>query len=126
MIVNLKIPDAVYEQYKKYSSTDPEKAMATQLMKFVELDPQTRFILIPQKERQALELLLEKHLENATELVGAVQAALMVRMDGVEIPVSPDVLNVLRQQAAFEGMEEKDYAKMKLAEGVHVAAQGYV
>lgn len=124
MIIELEIPDAVYKKYQKHSP-DPAKAMVGNLKQFAEVGPNDRVVLVGGKDREALEVLLERHISNSAELITFLREALKIRLDGVEIEPNPDILNLIHQQADFDGREYKDFIKDKLSQALSIAAQGF-
>jgi hypothetical protein len=125
MIVELEIPDAVYKIYQKHSPGDPEKAILANIRAFAEVSKDDRVLLVGNKDRQDIEVLLERNLVRPSELVAYLREALKVRLDGVEVTANPDLLQLLHAQADFDGRPYKEFAKDRLDQAVSLAIQGY-
>lgn len=125
MIIELEIPDTVYKRYQKHDPKNPEKALVANLKQFAEVGPNDRVVLLGGKDREALEILLERHLGNGSELVTFVREALKLKLDGVELVPNPDILNLIKQQSDFDGREYKDFLTDKLTQALGIAAQGF-
>lgn len=125
MISQVKIPDGVYEQYKGYDSIEPERAMAQTLLRFAGVKPSDRILIIPSKDRQELEKLFDETLDTAPGLVNRIKDLLTLEVEGTKITLTPDVANLLAQQAEFEGMPQAEFLEQKVKEGVQIAVTGY-
>lgn len=124
MIVQLKVPDSVFEGYAKHNQANPERAMEQQLLRFMEVRPTDRILLIPSVERNELEVLLDSHFASARELVSKVKDLLGIRVNGVDVVLEPNTLLRLGQQAEFEGMDPAEFTKLKVEEGIKFAVDG--
>lgn len=125
MIVELEIPDTVYKQYQKNDPKNPEKALVANLKQFASVGPGDRVVLVGGKDREALEILLERHIANGGELVTFVKEALKLKLDGVELVPNPDILNLIKQQSDFDGRPYPEFLKDKLTQALGIAAQGF-
>lgn len=124
MIVQIKIPDGVYETYVRHNSGNPERAMEQQLTRFAEVRPSDRILLLPNAERDELEVMLDSHFTSARELVAKVRTLLGIRVHGVDVTLDPNVLERLSTQAEFEGMAPEAYISQKVGEGIKFAVDG--
>lgn len=124
MIVQIRIPDSLFETYSKYNQSNPEKAMEQQLLRFQEVRPADRVLVLPAAERNELEVLLDSHFASAKELVAKVRDLLKIRVEGVDITLEPNTLLRMTQQASFEGMDPKDFMQAKVDEGIRFAVDG--
>lgn len=71
-----------------------EEVAADKLLRYGHVDS-TKPILLDDLARQHIEKLLGRNLSSADELVSAVQRALQVRIDDVQIPITPYLLDRL-------------------------------
>lgn len=126
MITQVKIPDGVYEQFKQYEPLHPEKAMEQCLLRFSGAKPTDRVLLIAAKERQELEALLDQTLDDSRQLVAQVRNLLKLEVSGLKVLIDPDTANLLKEQATFEGMPEKEFMEMKIKEGINLAVTGQI
>lgn len=124
MIVQIKIPDSVYEKYSQHRPSDPELAISQQLTRFAEVNPTDRVLLVPNKERQELEALMDTTFTSAKELVSRTKQLAELKVEGMAVPLSPDVLQRLAEQAEFEGMTQREFLELKVAEGVSYVTMG--
>lgn len=126
IIKDFKIPDEVYEKYKKYNAKDPEMAMSQQLIRFQEVRPSSRMLLVPEKQRAEFEILFDRYVDSADELLTLLKKAISLKVNGVEVALTPDQLDRLSQMAQFEGKKLDDFTKQKIEEGVRFTIDGYV
>ncbi len=124
MILNLKITDDTYEHYASYNKADPRAAMTLQLSRFRGVDPASRVIIIPKEERIELEQLLGVPLDSAKELVSIVRRLLTVKVGGAEIPLSPDQVYRIEDNARFHGTDPKLYLEELAKQAFEFAAGG--
>lgn len=122
----IKINDELYEQYQKMATNgDVEKTIEFQLKTFADVKPGSRIWVLSNKERVQIEKLLGKSIDTGADLIKELTKALKVRVDGVELEVSPDTLALLHAQAKFEGADEKAFTKQKLEESLSLAVNGW-
>jgi hypothetical protein len=124
LIVQVKIPDTMYEQYVGHNPTAPERAIEQTLLRFAGVKPSERILILPSKERSELEVMLDSHFSSARELVSKVKELLSIKVEGVTVALDPNVLYRLGQQAEFEGQEPKAFLEQKIGEGVKIAVDG--
>lgn len=79
-----------------------EEIVEERLFRFADVDS-TKPLIISDQARQHLEKLLARNFSTPDELVSAIQRALLCRIDEVEIPCSPYLLERLRTRCI--GME---------------------
>jgi hypothetical protein len=124
MIVQIKIPDGLFEKYQTYNQASPERAIEQQLTRFQEVKPSDRVLVVPSAQRNELEVLLDSHFASAQELVSKVKDLLKIRVEGVDVTLDPNTLFRVTQQAEFEGMPSSDFMKLKVEEGIKFAVDG--
>jgi hypothetical protein len=124
MIVQIKIPDSTYETYLKHSPTNPERAMEQQLIRFAEIRPSERILLLPPKERDELEVMLDSNFATARELVAKVRELLGIRVEGVDVTLDPNTLMRLVHQAEFEGVAKEQFLRDRIGDGLRFAIDG--
>lgn len=125
IIKEFKVQDAAYKKYTEYNK-DPELAMAQQLVRFQEVKPTSRIIIVGEKDRQELELLFDRFLETSPDLVAQVKRALTMKIEGIDLQLSPDQMERIKQQAEFEGKDFKVYLAEKMKEAVKLTLDGYL
>lgn len=104
-LVEVLVTKGVYDDLKaqaKKNNTDIATTIRRKLLQFGHVDS-TKPIVLNDADRQHVEKLLARNLTTADELVSALQRALMVRVDSIEIPISPFLLDRLRTRCI--GME---------------------
>lgn len=124
MILQIKLPDGVYEAYQKHNPLQPERAIEQQLLRFAGVNPADRILILPNLERNELEVLLDSHFSSAKELVSKVKETLGVNVEGVSVTLDPNTLFRLTQMAEFEGQEKKAYLEQKIKEGIQFTVDG--
>lgn len=126
IIKDFKVLDEVFESYKKFNAKEPETAMAQQLTRFKEVRPSSRMLIIPEKQRQELEVLFDRYVDSADELISLIKKAVSLKVNGVEVALTPDQLDRMNQMAMFEGRKLEDFTKQKIEEGVRFTIDGYI
>ncbi len=125
IIKELKVQDAVYTKYREYNK-DVEAAISQQLLRFQEVKPTSRIIVVAEKERQELELLFDRFLDSGKDLLEQVKRALTMKIEGVELQLSPDQMERIKLMAEFEGKDFKLFLKEKLQDAVKLTLDGYM
>ena len=108
--VRLTVPSdilAIYEQQAKARGGHPvEWIMNERLRNFAHTNSE-KPIVLDDESRRMLERLLAKNFSNADAIVSAVTHALSVRVDSIEIPLSPQLLAKLQSRCL--GMDWKAF-----------------
>ncbi len=98
-MLELELPRSLYDTLKSQANGAPvEKVIQRKLLQFASSNS-TKPLVIDDLARQHLEKLLARNLTTADELVSAMQRALSVRIDNVEIPLTPYLLDRLKSRA---------------------------
>lgn len=124
MILEIQIPDELYEKYKSYKPADPEAAITGQLKRFADVKPNDRIVVVDNQTRQRIEKLVG-HIETAVDLENRLREALSLKVEGLDLVIDPDLLWHIEEQARFEGLERKEYMEKKFHEGISIAVRGY-
>lgn len=111
IVVELSVPRSTYDELK--SQSDASKCTVTEIIRrkllhFGSVDS-TKPIVLNDAARQHLERLLARNFTTADEVVSAVQRALQVRVDNIEVPLSPYLLD--RLQTRCIGVERETFIK---------------
>lgn len=104
-LLRVEVSDSALEAYEIEAARrgrTVEEVVSERLVKFAHVDS-TKPIVLDDKARQHIDKLLGRNFSTAAELVSAVQRALMCKIDEVEIPCSPYLLERLRTRCL--GME---------------------
>jgi hypothetical protein len=112
--VNLRIElpaDTVtkYERQAKTREKPLESVLSAQLRRFEDVDS-TKPLILTDIARQHLDKLLARNLHTPDELVLVIQRALSVRLNGVEITLTPYLLDRLKSRCI--GMEFDKFVQM--------------
>lgn len=126
IVKEFKVNDATYKKYVSYNEKDPEVAMSQQLLRFQEVKPSSRIVIIPEKERVELETLFDRFLDSAQDLVAQVKRALTMKIEGIELQLSPDQMERIKHMAEFEGKDFKTFLAEKMREAVKLTLDGYM
>ena len=111
MIVNLKVPDPVWESYaafcargKSGNPIKPEALMISQLERFRGVSPSDRVIVVGSRERAALEKILSSgHLQDGVDLKRKVEQLATLEIGGVKVDFSPAEWGQLKRYADKNG-----------------------
>lgn len=125
IIKEFKVNDVAYTKYREYNK-DAEAAMAQQLLRFQEVKPTSRIVIVPEKERAELELLFDRFLDTAADLVVQVKKALTMKIEGIELQLTPVQMERIKHMAEFEGKDFKIFLKDKMTEAVQLTLDGYM
>lgn len=104
-MVRVGVTDSVLAQYDAEAARrgkTVEEVITERLTKFAHVDS-TKPIVLDDKARQHIEKILARNFTTADELVSYIQRALTCKIDEVEIPCSPYLLERLRTRCI--GME---------------------
>ena len=124
MILELTIPDELYEIYKEFDPKDPEKVIVEQLKRHRETSPRGRGLVVPAKQRLELEKFLQKHIETTQELVNSVKTALELSIGDVSVALTPDLLNQIRDRANWNNSNFEEYLVEKAPQALQLVADG--
>jgi hypothetical protein len=109
--LRIAIDDETYralDQIAKARNQQPEDVAADMLAKFRDVRS-TKPIIISDDARRRLEQILGRNLSAVEDLLSTMQHAFSVRADGVEIPVTPYLLERLRSRCI--GMDFTEFMK---------------
>lgn len=126
IIKEFKLSDQAYAKYREHNPKDPEAAMSTQLVRFQEVKPTSRIVIIPEKERQELETLFDRFLDTGADVVAQCKRALTMKIQGVELQLSPDQMERIKLMAEFEGKDFKQFLSEKMQDSVQLTLNGYM
>lgn len=126
IIKEFKVQDVAYKKYTEYNTKDPEAAMGLQLVRFQEVKPSSRIIIIGEKERVELETLFDRFLDTGQDVITQCKRALTMKIEGVELQLSPDQMERIKLMAEFEGKDFKLFLAEKLKDAVKLTLEGYM
>ena len=89
MIVSLKVSDELYEAYGRKNEKNPRAAMTEALAKFVGEDSKARSITVAGEHLKTLQDLIGGPVDSAENLTKALKVALNVRLEDVEVKLTP-------------------------------------
>ena len=116
MIVTLKIPDEVYEAYVEINRTNPHRAMEDILKRFKGVPPEERVLVFSKEQRQRLEKLLQRPIEDMDKFISLVEGLLSISADGVEVVLSEGQRKRMQAEAAFYKREYVEYMQTRLSD----------
>lgn len=89
MLVNIQIPDELYQRYAERRPERPQTALAEALKEFVELVPGKRRMVLDEATLRELVGILQTTLESPADLVAAIRRERRVGLgDGVQLELS--------------------------------------
>jgi hypothetical protein len=121
MIVSLKVSDELYEEYGRRNPNNPRTAMADSLERFVSHDPGIKSVLLDGENLSLLQSALQTSLSDPAELTRLLIKALSVRVDEVEVALTPVQRKSIETNASFFKQTQGEFAKNKIEEGLRVA-----
>lgn len=102
---------AVYDKQATAHNRPLEAELSERLKQFAHVDS-TKPIVLNDMQRQHLDKLLGRNLATADVLVAAVGRALSVQVDGVEVPITPYLLDRLKTRCI--GMDFDKFVAMTI------------
>lgn len=121
MIVSLKVSDDLYEQYGRRNPNNPRAAMTDTLERFVSHDPGTKSVTLEGDNLRQLQEALQTSLSNPDEFTRLLVKALSVRVDDIEISLTPTQRKSIETNSAFFKQSPADWTKNKVVEGLRIA-----
>lgn len=118
MIVQLKVPDELYELYAKRNPGNPRKAMEEALEAFKVLEPGIPRLILENPELREIKRLSGEQLPDAQALLAYIKKTQAVSLGGVEIELNLGQRQRLEAMAEFFKQPYDQYAKQQLADGV--------
>ena len=118
MIVSLRVPDELYEAYGRKNAEDPRSPMVEALAKFVGEDPKARSITLSGESLKEVQGLIGGPVESPEQLLRALRKALKVRLDNVEVTLTPSQRKAVETTVGFFGGEEDEFLENKLKEAL--------
>lgn len=115
MIVQLRVPDELYEAYARRNPEDPRAAMAESLAKFEKLDPKEDRLVLDKEALKALQAFVQGDLSEAKSLIDFVKRTTAVSAAGIELPLSVAVRTRLAAEARALEQPYDVYAKQQLS-----------
>lgn len=109
------VPDDVAAQYDSVAGRlgkPIEEVLSRQLSRFAPYVESTKPIVVPDEDRQKLEQLLGKNISDSSQLVRLVVHMVSVGVNGVEIELTPYLLDRLKSRCY--GMEFDKFLSMTI------------
>lgn len=117
MMINLKMPDSLFEHYVKQWGVPglyPKLVQAIELCK--DIEKSDRALLLTGDARRAVEAVFQTTLDTPEKLVKLVQNLSRVSIGGVDMAFTSDELERLKMQATFHGRTLEVYIKETVQE----------
>lgn len=118
MIVQIKIPDELYEKYARRNPKDPRKALEEALETFQDLEPGVPRLVVENPELRELKRISQAVLGDAKELLEFVKRTTAVSVGGVEVELSLGARQRLEAMALAMTEPFDVFAKRQLKAGV--------
>jgi hypothetical protein len=117
MIINLKIPDSLYEDYlKQYGNPQHYKKMKDHLELLKDVPVNDRIIVLYGDIRKKIEAVFQCIIKDGEQLSHEINKLNKVKIQGIEIEFNPEELARIDAQAAFHGRSREVYLKEMLTE----------
>lgn len=99
--IRITLPSDIVRKYetqaKARGDQPPEWIMGERLRQFAATNSQ-KPIVLDDASRQKIEKLVGKNISNSDELVAIIESAVSVRVDGMEVPMTPQLLSRLNSR----------------------------
>lgn len=110
MIINLKIPDSLYEAYlSKYAAPNHYKKMKDAIEALKDLDPSDRFFIVSGDSRRKIESILDHSIESAAQLATDIEKMNKFQVGDIGITFNAEELARIDTQATFHGKDRETY-----------------
>ena len=117
MIINLKIPDSLYERYfNTYGSPTHYTMMKKALEEFSDIPTGDRWFGVHGKERQRIEAIFGTTVDSAKELADRLEKLNRVSIEGEDLSFEPDELARIDMQASFHGRDRQTFIREMVRE----------
>lgn len=117
MMVNLKMPDPLFEEYvKKWGVPGLYRKMAQAIEFFKDVDKNDRPVLLAGDDRRAIEKIFQTTIDDSSKLVKLVQNMSRVSLGGVDMEFTSDQLERMKAQAGFHGRTLETYMRETVEE----------
>lgn len=116
-ILTLTIPDEVQSKYAGYSK-NPLAAMAKQLVKFQDHNPDDRVLIFDTEGRSEVEKIFGKPIERIAEFVDFVKSLASLKIGGTEVALTPSQKKRIEGMAKFWAKEPAELAKTLIQQAI--------
>jgi hypothetical protein len=117
MIVNLKIPDSLYDEYlTRFGSPAHWARMKEAIEAFLPIPKGERVLLLHGDARKAIEAIFQTTLDSPEKLLRLIRTMNQVKIHGVEINFDESELTRIATQATFHGRSTEVFIKEMVTE----------
>lgn len=117
MIINIKIPDSLYERYLlKYGAPLHYSMMKKALEEFQDIPTGDRWFGVHGKDRQRIEAIFQCTINSAAELATNLEKLNRVNIGGIDMTFDPEELARIDMQATFHGRDRLTFIKEMVQE----------
>ncbi len=110
MIINLKLPDSLYEKYlTKYGSPQHYPKMKEALEFFSDLEKNDRFFIVNGENRRKLEKLFDITINDQADLAKKCEKLAKFQIEDFGITFTADELGRFANQASFLNMTQEEF-----------------
>ena len=112
MIINLKLPDTLYEQYLlKYGSPMHYTMMKKAIEEFSNVPSNDRWFGVHGPDRQRIEAVFGNTVNSAKELADRLERLNQVSIEGERLDFEPEELARIDMQAQFHGKDRQTFVR---------------
>ena len=115
MIVNLAIPDELYQTYIKHNPTNPRKGILDQLEKHKDSSPRDREIVLTQDQRRYMEGLYGRPIEDIQKFCEWVASLLTLKVGEATITLKEGQRKQLVAQAGYWKKDVPQYIRERVS-----------
>jgi hypothetical protein len=123
VIISIKIPDETYEKYGRLNPANPRYAVERVVEKFVDAGYSSKTVVLSGELLNRLQQLLGTTVDTPESLEELIRKAVSVKVDGVDVPLTPSQRKAIADSSAFFKQEPAKFAEQKIKQGL-VAALG--
>lgn len=117
MVINLKIPDELFEHYvKKFGLPRSYQIMKMAVEQYKDVDLNDRYLMLAGDDRRAVEAVLGTTIETPAKLIKLISNMNHFKIGDVQVNFTDDELARLSMQATFHGRTMDTYIREMASE----------
>lgn len=122
--MRVTVPDDLAEHYQAFAPERSLDAILTkQLLRFQQIAPTDRVLILGKDTRAAVETLVGASIKSAADLLEALRRVTAVRLQGIDLTLSPAQIQALTAQAAKRDRTVEAHIQATVEEALdHLAA----
>ena len=123
MLLSIKLSDNTYEKYGKINPQNPRIEVERIAERFAGFPVSSKHVFLTGEVLSSIQKLLGASVDTPEGLEALIKKAVSVKVDGVDVPLTPSQLKGVQDNAAFYKQDPAKYAEQKIKQGL-VSALG--